>query len=368
VHPLVRRVLVVLALALPLAGCSASHHITAPFGLGASQAFVITTDFSTGTLSVIDLETRQVTPHVASVYSDATLRVHDRLIYVVNRFGQDNIQVIDPDRGFLTLRQFSTGNGTNPQDIAVVSPDKAYVSRYGSADLLIVNPHTGVTLGTISLAAFADGDGLPEMARMAVVGSRLFIACQRLTHFMPVDPSVVAVVDLSTDAVVDVDPTTPGVQGIPLPLKNPVTDLVFDPVAGRLLVGCAGAFGVLDGGIVAVDVTTLTAHTIVTETTLGGDIGDLAWNGPDHSYAIVSDAAFNASVVAWSATTGAKLGTVYAPGGFSLPDCEVNARGELYVCDNRFAAPGVRVFRTGVDTLLAGPLDTGLPPSQIAFR
>jgi hypothetical protein len=125
----------------------------------------------------------------------------------------------------------------------------------------------------------------------------------------------------------------------------------------------------LDGGIERIDPVGLRALGVVaTETALGGDIGDLVWNGPDHSYAIVSDAAFNSAVIAWSATTGAKLGTVYSPGGFSLPDCEINARGELYVCDNRLTSPGVFVYRAGADTLLAGPLDVGLPPSQIAFR
>ena len=368
VPPLVRRLLTVFALAAPLAGCSANHRITSPYALGAHQAFVLTTDFSTGGLSVIDLDTRMVAPHVASVHSDATLRVHEGLIYVVNRFGQDNIQVIDPDRNFRTVRQFSTGNGTNPQDIALVSAAKAFVSRYGSADLLIADPHTGTTLGTVSLAAFADGDGLPEMARMALVGSRLFVACQRLTNFAATNPSVVVVVDALADTVVDADPATSGVQAIPLALRNPVTDLVLDPDAHELLVGCAGDYGALDGGVVAIDVTTLATRTVTTEAALGGDLGDLAWNASDHSYAVVSDASFNASLVAWNPTTGALIGPVYAPGGFSIPDCEVNARGELYVCDNRFAAPGVLVFRAGADTLLAGPLDTGLPPSQIAFR
>ncbi|MEK7330969.1 MAG: hypothetical protein AAB113_09215, partial [Candidatus Eisenbacteria bacterium] len=95
-HSIVHRALALLALAALLAGCSPSGSITAPFTFGADQAFVLTSDFSTGGLSVIDLDTRQVAVNVAKVHSDATLRVHGGLIYVVNRFGQDNIQVIDP--------------------------------------------------------------------------------------------------------------------------------------------------------------------------------------------------------------------------------------------------------------------------------
>ena len=368
-RPIHRFALAPLALALALAGCSGTGSVTAPFLGGTNLAYVITSDPPTGRLRVIDLDSRQVTANVAMVHSDATLRIHNGLIYVINRFGADNIQIIDPTKNFATRKQFSTGNGSNPQDIVFATALKAYISRYGSADLLVVHPTTGIQLNTISLAAFADGDGIPEMARMALIGPHLFVACQRLTNFAATNPSVVVVIDVRTDAVVDVDPATAGIQAITLTGRNPVTDFVYDAGTHSLLIGCVGSFGALDGGIERIDVTTFQSlGFVISETTLGGDIGDIAWNGPDHSYAIVSDPSFNASVVAWSATAGTLLGPVYAPGGFSLPDCEVNDRDELYVCDNTLTAPGVRVFRTGADTPLAGPLDTGLPPSQIAFR
>ena len=359
----------VLVLPALLAGCSSRNTVIGPVLTGANRAFVLTTDFSTGALSVIDLDTRQVATSVASVHSDAALRVHGSLIYVINRFGQDNIQIIDPARNYATVQQFSTGNGSNPQDIAIVTSTKAYVSRYGSADLMVVNLFTGFQGNNISLAAFADGDGLPEMAHMALVGPYLFVACQRLTNFLATNPSTVAVIDTRTNTVVDVDPGAPGLQGIPLVGRDPITDFVYDSATQTLLIGCVGSYGVLDGGIERINPATFQSlGFVITEAALGGDVGDIAWNGPDHSYAVVSDASSNTSVVAWSVVTSAVLDTVYAPGGFSIPDCEVNDRGELYVCDNRFTAPGVRIFRTGADTLLAGPLDTGLPPSQIAFR
>ena len=47
-------------------------------------------------------------------------------------------------------------------------------------ELLIVDPRDGRELGTVDLSLFGDEDGLPEMAEMAVVGSRLYIACQLL--------------------------------------------------------------------------------------------------------------------------------------------------------------------------------------------
>uniref|UniRef100_A0A832I386 FlgD/Vpr Ig-like domain-containing protein n=1 Tax=Eiseniibacteriota bacterium TaxID=2212470 RepID=A0A832I386_UNCEI len=327
-------------------------------------------DYVTGALAAVHLDTRAVTPYVEPTGADAVVRWHDGLVWVVNRFGADNLQAIDPTSG-ATVRQFSTGNGSNPQDVAFVSPVKAYVSLYESATLLIVNPATGAVTGGISLAPFADADGLPEAARMVRVDTRVFVALQRLDRnagFQPENPSWIAVVDATADTLLDADPALPGKQAIVLAARNPVSTFAFDRGASRLLVACAGRYGVADGGIEAVDPVGLASLGVVAgEAALGGDVLDVAWHAAGHSYAVVSDAAFNTSLVAWSAVTGGALGSVYAPGGFSLSDAEVNDRGEVWVANSSFLAPGLYVFRAGADTLLAGPLDCGLPPFSLAF-
>jgi hypothetical protein len=168
--------------------------------------------------------------------------------------------------------------------------------------------------------------------------------------------------------VLDVDPAIPGGQAIVLTGKNPVTTFAIDGVSGRLLVGCAGRYGQPDGGIEWVDPAGFASlGYAITETALGGDVLDFAWNGAAHSYAIVSDASFNTALVSWSAGSGERIGTIFSPGGFSLSDCELNDRGELYLCDNDRLAPGLFVFSTPNDQRVAGPLDTGLPPFQVAF-
>jgi hypothetical protein len=342
--------------------------LAVPAHAGETRAFVITSDFSSGGLGAIDLTTHAVSADVATVYSDARARWYQGRIYVVNRFGQDNIQVIDPALGYRTVRQFSTGNGSNPQDIAFVSPNKAYVSRLGSPNLLRVDPAAGDTLGSISLAAFADADGLPEADYMVRLGNRLFVELQRLVNFAPADSSLIAVIDTDADTVVDVNPSLPGVQAITLRGQNPVTSFGWDPASHRLLVGCVGNYGVLDGGIEWVDPIALRSDGYaITETALGGDVLDVVWGNAAESHAIVSDASFNTALVAWSAATGLRTGTLFAPGGFSLSDVERDDRGELYVCRNDVTAPGVYVFSAQTHALLAGPLLVGLPPQSVAF-
>ena len=144
--------------------------ITSTAARAADFAFVTTTDFSTGSASVIYLDgSCTTTNNVASIHSDAEARYFGGLIYVVNRFGADNIQMLDPGASFAAVRQFSVGTGSDPHDIHVLTPTKAYVSRYNDADLWVVDPSTGTHTGSISLSSIADADGIPEMEPVSSV-------------------------------------------------------------------------------------------------------------------------------------------------------------------------------------------------------
>src|SRR5690242_5095754 len=148
---------------------------------GPAVAFVIATDFQTGSFATVSLdEPRVVTSAGAQrrVNSDAVARSYGGGIYVLNRFGAATIQVLDPAQSFAATLQCSTGPGSNPNDIAFASPTKAYVAALGSAQLLIVNPAahadcSDFVVGHVDLSAFADADGIPEMNALAIIGDRL---------------------------------------------------------------------------------------------------------------------------------------------------------------------------------------------------
>jgi hypothetical protein len=345
--------------------------VSTPSPARAARAYVVESDFSTGSFSSTDVATRAPSCDVASVYSDARVRWYNGRVYVVNRFGADNIEVLDGTT-FGLVKQFSVGNGSNPYDIAFASPTHAYVTRYETSDLWVVNPATGSHDGTISLAGLADADGIPEMDRMIVVGPLLFVSLQRVDRnngFAPTDSSLVAVIDTRTDQLVDCDAAHPGVQGILLPRANPVTPFVFDAPRTRLYLGCAGRYGVPDGGIVRVDPASLVADGVAApEDSLGGDVLDIAFADDARAYAIVSDAAFNTSLVRWSPVTGRRLDTLYSPGGFSLADAELTPSGsELWVCNSSFGSPGIRIFSTSTQAQIGGPIACTLPPQGLTF-
>lgn len=354
----------------PLLALSTLWLAAAPPAHAASRAFVFGTDFSTGSLSAVTTPGLASACDVASPHSDARLRFFGGQLFVINRFGADNIQIVDPV-SYGTVRQFSVGNGANPYDIAVLSPTRAYVTRYERRELWIVDPSTGIKTGEIDLGGFADADGVPEMDRIAVVGPLAFVSLQRLDRtggFVPTDSSLVAVIDTRTDALVDCDAVEPGVQAILLPRTNPVTDFALDVTTSRLLLGCAGFYGVLDGGIVAIDAAGLTsAGVVVSDAQLGGDCNDLVWLSPVQAYAIVSTPSFVTTLVRLDPASASVGPTLFDPGAFALSDIEWDGGSELWLCDSRFVGGAVRRFSTATDLALGAPLTCTLPPQGLAF-
>jgi hypothetical protein len=356
-----------IALLLAVVACAVATRSAHP---QQTRAFIAATDFMTGSLADITFgPPRVATSNVASISSDPALRWYDGLVYVINGFNHDNIQVLDPANDFNVARQFSVGNGSNPHDIEFVSPVKAYVTRYELDDLLIVNPMTGAPLDSISLAPFADADGIPEMDHLALRHGRLFVTLQRLDRnnsFQPAGGSQIVVIDVNTDAIVDVDTVTPGIQGLLLPAQNPFTELIVDP-AGRLVVGCVGALGPLDGRVVRIDPVTLAVTTEITETALGGDINDVAILDAEDGFVVVSDASFNTSLKSYRRDLGTAQ-SLLTTSGFLLADIELNDRDELWLCDRSLGNPGVRIFDAVTRMqLTSSPIGTGLPPVDIQF-
>ena len=190
----------------------------------AQRAVIATTDFSSGDLSVIDTRSRVAKNGGILIHGDARVRTFGDRVYIINRLGQDNIIVLSKDDLATPITQYSTGNGSNPHEIVVADAAKAYVTLYERKYLLVINPATGDSLGAVDLSGFADADGVPEASQMALFGSHLFVAIQRLNRdafFGPTAFSTIAVIDTRTNTLVDVDPGANGIQGIALQATQP---------------------------------------------------------------------------------------------------------------------------------------------------
>ena len=334
-----------------------------------NDLFVITTDFSTGSTAFLAANAAEAEVNLLGIHSDAVGHYHDGRVYIVNRLGQDNILVLDAMDLRTPLTQFSVGNGANPHDIEIVAPDKAYVTRYGTASLLIVNPQDGAELGEIDLSAFADADGLPEVSQIVRVGDRLYLSCQRLDRnggWGPVDVSYLIVVDIATDTLVDVDSDAEGVQGIALSAANPNSMAV---VGEQIAVGVVVGFGDRAGGVEIVDTATNRSLGLaVSEGDLGGDITSMVLVDQNRGYAVVADENFANSVRPFELSSGAVGAPLENISGGFIPSLAVDGDRLIVADRGSFSDPasaGLKFYDAATGAFLSGPIDTGLPPQDI---
>ena len=335
-----------------------------------SNLFVSTSDFSTGSTAFLQAGAEEAEINLLGVHSDAVLRFHDGIIYVINRLGQDNIIVLDAADPSTPLTQFSVGNGTNPQDIEVVAADKAYITLYERSDVLVVDPRDGTELDRIDLSSFADADGLPEAAQIVRVGQRIYVSCQRLdrnTTWGPADNSFLAVIDIDSNSLIDVDLESEGVQGIALGSPNPNTLI---PVDQSIVVSTVAHFGDRLGGIEIIDTQNNRGSGLaISEEDLGGDLNGIALVDDEHGFAIISDQNFTNYVVPFNLQSRQVGPALQGLSGGYIPDLAVEGNRLIVADQGSFSDPnsaGLKIFDATDYSLLQGPISTGLPPVSIA--
>lgn len=360
--------------ALMAVACDDStSNITPPFPIPANYAFITTSDFMTGSVAIVAADTTlERRCNLNAVHTDAVARYFEGRIYVLNRGGADNVQVLESAAGFATLRQFPVGNGSDPHDIAFVSRSRAFVTRYNEEQMWIVDTNQGRRTGLIDFSWLADADGIPEMDHTLRVGNRMFVSVRRLDRNLPVPSpagkSYIAVFDPFTEEFIDADPFTLGTQALEMVATNPIGEMVLNPKVPVIWVPAAGVPGVNDGGLEIVNPATLESQLIVTESHLGGDISDVVPIDETRGVAIVSDSNSNTLLVGFDLSAPAIIDTLYAPGDFVLHDAELPRGGRIFVSDRSVARPGIRVFdATTWIQITNTPIDVCLPPADIEF-
>ncbi len=320
---------------------------------------VACTDYASGGQVVLlewreggELSTRE---GVTEASSDPRLKLTRDALFVVNGFSYDNIQRLDPAEEFATAWQAGTGPGSNPRDVALISPAKAYVSRYEPPfdDLLVIDPRGGARRGAIPLGPLAaNPDGTPRADEIALVGETAFVALQDIDRtFTRYGDGKLAVIDTRTDSVE---------RSILLPGKNPVA---IRPLTGRdgrerLYVALAGIYpGLLpqelSGGVAVVDVANRAFERwALDDDDAAGNVGGLELAGERLGYALVTDAAYVSRVVAFDPERAELLREVTRTTEY-VGGIELDGGGVLAVAEASFFAPRVCLWRVAADPAAA---------------
>ncbi|MBN1423373.1 T9SS type A sorting domain-containing protein [Candidatus Fermentibacteria bacterium] len=339
-----------------------------PFTLAAHASDIVwvTTDFSTGGLAAQTAGECAAGEVPVPVPGDAVVRSGEGYVFVVGRLGYDNVTVLHATGLASVVHQYSTGNGTNPQDMLTVAPDRAFITLFERSWMLIVNPITGEIVDTVDLSPFADADGIPEATRIIRHGERVYIVCQRLdrnTPMMdPAGPGCLAVLDAYSGQPVDMDPATPEADPLWLPAANPTA---VTQVGSTAYLPCTGNWNTYDdGAVVAVDLALNHVTVIMDEQAVGANVGGIAAFGQT-AYLAVSYPDWSNAVVPCDLATGILGLPLPGPSGGYIPDMLVH-EGILYVADQgTWADPsqaGVLLIDASTGLTVCGPVSTGLPP------
>jgi hypothetical protein len=176
--------------------------------------------------------------------------------------------------------------GFNPQDVAVDSKGRRWVTRFERPTLAIIEPD-GSFSGTVDLSGDADADGLPEAAGIHIAGDHAYVAIERLDRcggWVPTGPGKILEINLATREVT---------KRIELGGANPFGRLVpvpWDSSGNTVAVALAGRFLSLDEGDAAAIVKLDTGEIMGfgRETDLQGSVTEVVLAAPDEAYAIVS--------------------------------------------------------------------------------
>jgi streptogramin lyase len=375
------RTLLMLAVTQIVAACSGGGGHGGGDASPATTAIIATRapDYSSGALSLVDIAsfTAQNEQHPGAS-SDIKVRAAGDHYFVVSAFETNTITRYDAATPGVATYSYSTndsqGQNSNPYDIVVASDRKAYVLRYGSGALWIVDPAAAregaFKTGEIDLSSY-DSDGVPEMSAGLIHDGKLYVALQRLQNFAATQNGMIVVIDLNTDAVT---------ATIELPVRDPLR-ISAVPGSDELLVvadgGYDGWFGQqYEGGIVRIDTDNNSVAMLVDDgdasTHPYGNFQDVVAVDPHRAYAIGSTGYFGTQTLYRLDPDGDAATTPTAVSGFGdldLGALAVDPTGLLWITRTSDSAPGISVlgYANDAESIIKDLIDTNLTPINIDF-
>jgi hypothetical protein len=330
------------------------------------MVFAITSDYKTGSYSVHGLDSNYTENNLDPIHSDAAVRyLGGDDIFVINRLGRDNLQIVDR-HNLKTVLQIPLPALSNPYDVAL-KDGLIYVALFGTDKIGIYRQADGSKAGEIDVSAYADSsDNLPETSSLAFINGDLYAITANLdtkNGYVPLTAHLLRI-DAGTKTVK---------QALALPFGNPA-GLTWDSAANRIYVPCRGEYSnedyspKTDGAIVAINPLTMeVAGTVASEEDLGGNVNNALLYGGYLFMDVGVNGAESISAIPLSdgkAVEIVKLGA-YASGGLAIDA----ATKTLCVGDRKKGGPGLRLFDLATFAEKSAPgIDIGtLPPSSLTI-
>lgn len=302
------------------------------------------------------------------------------LFYIIGRYQKDNISKVETSNIAQKSWTYTTNDtdpnsaSSNPHKIIQINDNKAYILRYGSKDVWVVDlsaqSQSAFLVKTIDLSRFShDGNSVPHMYDAALVEGKLFVTLQRMNGWSVEKSGYLAVIDTATDALFDTDENTAEIEGIGLQTFNPHEIGHIEGVG--LVVASAGAYGssTYQGGIELVNPNNYVSQSIITQQTADtGNITKLAIVNENLGYFT----GYQKPVFSFDPTPSVTPSENYSVlQGFEageFRDIAISPKGNLWVADADLTNPGIRIINPTDGSLVQfAESYSGQLPSDIAF-
>ncbi|MGL1901095.1 MAG: hypothetical protein OCC49_03080 [Fibrobacterales bacterium] len=271
-------------------------------------------------------------------------------LYILER-QVGNITKYNTTTASVTYQNSLAVNG-NPYEIVFANDTIGYVVYYGLPYVVEMDLTSGIAVDSIDLSAYAvPGMTTPNAADLNLVDNLLYVSMQRFDTDWNPDTAKIAVIDINTNTIVNT--ITPQ-------LKNPANTVID---GNDLYVASSGKYGLGEGGLEHIDLTTQVSTILINNEALGGDPSNsgsaLVQKNATELFITISGGWPLTSVKLFDLTTQAIVktyGTETEIGGGVYYHAGTDV---LLFGEQKSTASGLVIYEA--DTLLAGPVGSTIP-------
>lgn len=348
-------------------------------------------DYSSSEVVAVDIENEIVSSgYYTKQGTDFTLVVNDDEVYHIGRFYVDTVEKYSNGALESQIWSYSTQDAqqvssSNPYTMAFVSDTKAYLIRYGSDKVWIVNPQAEFSedfkIGELDLSAYVEEnfEGTPNPSEALIHDDKLFIVMQRMDANYAPNTAYVAVFDINTDEEIETnafDGDT--VKGVPLAGLNPLENSLFIHEDELFVTSRARYYlpTVSNSKIEAINLNDYSVREVVSGTSIDAPIKFTVIIDDNQGYFISNPAGYDennnwvstAALFEFNPTTGEIVEqNIAGTGSEDISYIKLDDNGFLWMSVIADQVPGIDILNTSDNTKYTERLLTELNPATIVF-
>ncbi len=339
---------------------------------------VVTTDYSSGALSAINLENNETYNNLLTLHQDSTVKELDGIPYILEREGADNIKRLDKNNNFKVIYEESlrknSDESVNPHDIAKINNETALVSAYNLSELRVINLSNGkLTDTSLDVSSYSSDATPPEVSQLLRVDDFIYASLHDLDEGFAPQNSRLLKIDISDANNLSV------AESLQIPFKNLNSRLQLYSSGGELRIVGAGIgsySSTTDGGVVSYNINTnsFDSSTFKEEATSSmtgtqaRNLTQVIYVNDNKAFALLSNnSSFKDFIVVFNPATQTIIKELLGGENGGSYSTMLLDEGKLFISDRESTQPGIRIFN--VETLeeitINGPINVGLPPASM---